>query len=310
MKKYSTKTKMPVFNEKNVKPKARVSLSRKLGIMVEISLLMYMGAAALRNFNIIEKPNYYVNNEQIIQNNLNILGIDDSLFVKSPLNNEINVNMNKNLKVSINSNLDKKYIESAKEAVEYMNYVLQGLNPEYSISFEEYDLNLENVDNNIVISFYDGHTDFIKGLTAMSGVDIEEQNALMFESSTFGLFNHNGIYKSHIHVNTEYLDELHKNNYSNDGFHDYCTTIFIHELCHCLFGFDDVATKETSIMDYNELHDYKCMYAYDLFNAAASICNLQNQEEKLRAYNFISNELIRQVRTGVYSKAYRYVLSK
>lgn len=286
-----------VLKQEKIKRKNRRSK------VLETTLYVLLASGLLRNINVLQKPNFYTNNEKDIQENLEVLGYNDAIFAKGVFNKEILINMQKHLVVGINKNLGEEQIKAATNAVNYMNYILKGLNPEYSIEIKKVN-NLTYQACDIAITEYDDVLFQTKSIVFSGGYKKNktmQDNSIMIASHTQGLFNNNGIYKSKIVINKDYWD-YHLN---DENFHTIATSVYIHELCHAIFGFNDIKTKQYSIMDYKDSCDKMSMYYYDILNAAASICDLTNEEEKTRVYNFITRELIRQLESDLFDANYK-----
>ena len=264
--------------------------------------LVYLASGGLRALNVIEKPNIYTNNEKVIMQNLDEIGLTDDIFIRSPLNKEILISMQKNLTVSIDNSLDAEQRKCLISAVNYVNYVIHGINPEYSIKME-----VQNPFTDIKVHAFNKSTDVYSWLTNIKNPDYDKDRACMISSFTQGFINHNGIYKSQIHVDKEYFDMLY--NEDKEDFYNFCTTTYIHELCHCIFGINDFSSSRFySIMEEGNSRTSNCMLYHDLMCAVASISNLENKEEKIRAYEFVINELQRQIENEVDSESYRKFL--
>ena len=265
------------------------------------SVLLVIVGGLLRMTGVIEKTNLYTNNEEDIQNNLNVIGYSDQLFLKSSLNGEIVIRGQKNLTVGIDETLGEEQIKAAKEATEIMNNILQGLNPEYSIKVTTVDkLNYMSCDIPIV-KF---NEELLKLKTKVFDAGLDYSSIQMSTLPLGGFYNSNVIYKSSIFVNTKYW-ERNKQNTQGSQNYDEMVTVYLHEMCHGIFGFSDKDTIQYSIMDYGDQNNIKTLYCYDLLNAAAAICDLTNEEEKTRVYNYICSELMKQLESDKFNEVYK-----
>lgn len=261
-----------------------------------------MAASLARNLGVVERPNIYVNNQNAIKENLDIMNIDDELFITSKLNKEYLVCFRKNISVGVHEDLGPEQIAALTEAVDYVNYVLNGLNPDYKISLDQIDdLGYKGCD--IVV----GETNFMMRIkekfAQITNPNFSIDTAIMIASQTNGMINTNAIYKSNIFVNGHHFAD---GKYS----HDEIVGCYIHELCHCIFGFADVKTSKNTLMKHDVDLGDRCMYYMDLVSAAASICDLSNEQEKNRVYDFICKELLRQIDNNLGSNEYRSMISK
>ena len=262
------------------------------------SVLLIMVGGLLRMAGVIEKTNLYTNNEEDIQNNLKVLGHNDEMFIKAPLSGEIMIRGKKNLTVGIDETLGEEHIKAVKEATEIMNNILQGLNPEYSIKVTTVDKLGYKTCDIPVTDFEDG---FFNIKHAVIGEKVNYSSVVMSTLPQGGWYNMNVIYKSGIYVNTKYWEAKQKNNDNNDEL----VTTYLHEMCHGIFGFEDKYTKQYSIMDYGDPINIRTLFCYDLLNAAASICDLTNEEEKTRVYNYICSELMKQLESDKFNEEYK-----
>ena len=284
-----------MHDQKEAKKNKRLSCAKK-------TLIVFLVAVLARNFINVDRPNIYVNNQKKIEENLKILNIEDELLLKSNINREYLVNFNKNITVGVHEDLGEEQISALNEAVEYMNYIIHGLNPEYKISLQKInDFTYKTCD--VVVSEYDFIIKLKGAGVKLFDLNFDIDNGLMATTNTNGLINTNAIYKSHIYVNEHHFED---GKYS----YDEMVTCYIHELCHCVLGFSDVKTSKDTIMDSRGRLNDKSLYYHDLMSAAAVLCDMEDDETKTRVYNFITSELIKQVERGVSDKLYREFASK
>ena len=315
--KYNKKNKMPELSPKTeeflynlphnkmlaLKQEKIAKIKNKFWDTVSLASIAYFAWGGLRTIDVVEKPSLYTNNEKVIMQNLDDIGLDDEIFIRSRLNNEILFSMQKHITVSVDNSLSEEYRKCLKDAVNYVNYIIHGINPEYTIKMAT-----NSPFTTIKVHEFNKSTDFYNWLSNING-DYEKDEACMISSFTQGYLNNNGIYKSQIHVDKEYFDELLKED--KEYFYDFCTTTYIHELCHCIFGINDFSSNRFySIMNDRNERTCKAMLYHDLMAATASICNLENPTEKIRAYGFVSHVLGEQIEQGVESESYRDFLVK